>query len=120
MLPSRWWPSMDRHLPVTRAALSSSVLTAVGGGIAAVAGFVAYAQRHAGAVNDAILKSPGAVSGDLSTLTLQTVSAAAAFGFFITPQGIAATYFTVSGTARAVMALFSEGSGDSLLTAVDR
>jgi hypothetical protein len=119
MLPARWWSALDRVVPATRAALASSVVTVIGGGISGVAGFVAYAQHHAGAVNDAILTSPGAVDGDVTTLTLQAASAVSAFGFFVTPQGIAAIYLTLSGVARVFAVLFGEGSGDLVLTGID-
>ena len=121
LLPSRWWPWIDEYVPATRAALASSVLTVIAGGMGGIVGFVGFAQRQASAVNDLVLNSPRtATAGDeLSTQVLQGVSTLSVLAFFLTPAGILAAYCTVSGVARALSATLADGSGDLALTAVD-
>jgi len=121
LLPARWWPWLDQYVPATRLALASSILTVIAGGMTGIAGFVAFAQRQASAINDAVLNSPAAAAAgdDLSTLTLQGVSALSVLAFFLTPTGIAAAYFTLSGLTRALSATIADGSGDPILTAID-
>ena len=121
LTPARWWPWLDQYLPATRFALASSVATILIAGIVGIAGFIEFAQRQAAAVNDMVLSSPQAAtaSDDLSTLSLQGVSALSVFAFFVTPQGIGAAYLALSGLFRALTAAFAEPRGDPLLTAVD-
>ena len=121
MLPARWWPWLDQYVPATRMALLSSVVTVIAAGMAGIAGFVGFAQRQASAIDDAVLNSPAAAAAgdDLSTFALQGVSALSVAAFFLTPAGIIAAYFTLSGIGRALSATLAEGSGDPLLTALD-
>jgi hypothetical protein len=91
------------------------------GGICGIGGFVSFAQRQAGAVNDLVMNSPrtAAASDELTTQVLQGISALSVAAFFLTPTGIVTAYFTLSGLMRSVSATFGEGSGDPLLTALD-
>ena len=122
ILPARLWPDLDLFVPATRCALLSSVLTLLAGGILAIGGFVQYAQRQAGLINDHVLSSPQAarMGDDLTTVVLQGASVMSVFTFLLTPTGIAASYLTLSGVMRAVTATVAEGFGDPLLTVVDR
>jgi hypothetical protein len=122
MLPARLWPWLDRYVPASGSAGAAGVLTVVVGGVVALLGFIDYAQDLASAINDLALTTPGVAEGSdkFSTLTLQGVTGASSFGFFLTPRGILAIYLVLTGLVRALSAIFGEPSGDPLLTWADR
>ena len=122
MLPERWWPWFDRYAAASGSAVAAGVLTILLGGIIGILGFVDYAQAIASALNDLALTTPGVAAGseEFSSFTLEGISGASSFGFFLTPRGILAIYLVLTGMVRALSATFGEPSGDPLLTWVDR
>jgi hypothetical protein len=122
MLPARWWPSIDRYFPATASALAASMLTIVAGGILGIGGSIDFGQQQARVVPKAVHSSSRGAKkarNDRNAPAPQGVPAFSVFGFVLTPQGILATYLTLSGLGRALSAQFGEGFGDPLLTGAD-
>jgi hypothetical protein len=109
-------------VPASGSAVAAGVLTTLLGGVIGLVGFIDYAQEIASTINDLALTTPGVAAGpeEFSTLTLQGITGASAFWFFVTPRGLAAIYLALTGIVRALSATFGEPSGDPLLTRVDR
>ena len=116
--PVRWWPWLDRYAPVSRLAVPSALLTIIAGGTLGIVGFISFSQRQASAINDAILTGPSG-AGAIGTFELQSLAAISPLAFLLTPSGVAAVYFVLSGLVRALAGAFAEPVGDPLLTAVD-
>lgn len=89
MLPARYWPDLERWLPVTGCAMFSSALTASAGATLATYGY-------------------------LTSLPLSIVAFATA-----TPLGWASSYLWWTGVVRVASAIADEPRGDPLLTLID-
>ena len=122
--PRRWWPALERHLPLRRAAAVSGLATMTAGFFIGVGGFFTFATRLAGANNDwmlARLAAPAASSDAAVGLVPYGMSALTLFIFlFFTPTGLLALYLGSTGLLRAVSAYFDDPHGDPVLTALDR
>lgn len=119
MLPRRWWPVLDDYVPASNAALAASVLTLLAGAALGITGFLGHLTEAASLTNDAFLatatRNPGekiALPSGLSIFSFVTF-------LFLTPQGWAATYLTLSGAVRAIGTRVDDPHGDFLLTLVD-
>lgn len=119
MLPRRWWPALDGHVPASQAAFAASMLTLLAGAALGITGFFEYLEVSVGAANEVYLATAVRASTDeiaapsgLAVLSLFTF-------LFFTPEGLAATYLTGSGFVRVLGAWFDDPHGDFALTALD-
>jgi hypothetical protein len=122
--PRRWWPSLERHLPMRSAAAVSGLATLAGGFFYGFGGFMTYATTLAGANNDwmlARLNGPTAPGDGAVGLVPYGISALTLFIYlFFTPRGLFSTYLVVSGALRAISAWLDDSRGDPILSGADR
>jgi hypothetical protein len=120
--PSRWWPALDEHLPVTTSAALSGILTFFAGAMLGISGFLDYGTRLAEQNVAVFLKMAARpeAEGVLTSSALSGMNGLAFFTFlFFTPMGWATLYLGGTGALRALASAFSDGMGDPLLTAID-
>ena len=121
--PRRWWPSLERHLPMRSAAAVSGVATFAGGFFYGFAGFMSFATKLAGANNDwmlARLNGPVSPGDEAVGLVPYGISVLTLFIYlFFTPRGLFSTYLVASGALRAISAYLDDPRGDPVLTGVD-
>ena len=116
MLPRRWWPHLDTRVPASGMALVSGFATFLLGAAIGIPGYLAYLTDLADRLNRVALATPGQGGAGAGSVLM----ALGLFTFlFGTPMGLTATYLGVTGFLRAVAALWGDGFGDPLLTAVD-
>jgi len=120
--PRRYWPSLERHLPMRRAAAVSALAALVAGFFYGFGGFMTFATQLASANNDwmlAKLTGPSPASDDVA-LVPYGVSVLTLFIYlFLTPRGLFSLYVTGSGFLRALAAYVDDPFGDPILTGVD-
>jgi hypothetical protein len=128
LVPRRYWPSVEEHLPITQAALASAVATLALAGVIAVPAFFRHSEASADRAVEAMLQSsgwrtpaPGSPPPSSSRATATWVTSYLAFFSFafFTPVGLFSTYLGLSAVVRAVCVAADEPMGDPLLTAVD-
>ncbi len=120
--PSRWWPALDEHLPVTSSAAVSGILTFSAGAMLGISGFLDYGTRLAEQNVAVFLKMAARpeAEGVLTSSTLSGMNGLAFFTFlFFTPTGWATMYLGGTGALRAIASGLSDGIGDPVLTAID-
>lgn len=128
ILPKRWWPAMEQHLPVRQAATMSGIVTFLAAMAIGLPAFLTFAQANAGHAIDLMLeatgwRSPSASAGPVSVGEAQASWVASfpslfVFSFF-TPIGILSTYLVITGWFRAISPWFDDARGDPLLTLID-
>ena len=121
--PKRFWPRLERHVPVEAAAFMAGVAALAAGFFLDLFGFLAYGAARAIARNDQIMDAVH--KGDAAkAITMSDAGSALAILTLIefvllTPLGLFATYLLFSGAARAISAIVDDPRGDPLLTFVD-
>ena len=124
IVPSRFWPALERELPMRSAAAASGTATLLAGFFYGFGGFMTFATALAGANNDwmlARLAGPPAAGDAAAGLVPYGVSVLTLFLYlFFTPRGLFSTYVVASGALRAVSGYFDDPLGDPLLTGLDR
>jgi hypothetical protein len=129
-LPKRWWPPLDRHIPVTASAPLASILTVLVSGFGGISGLINHTTEQVSLNNRAVLAAAAKEAArPVSEEKLSDkdwgrmfvgVSSLSVFTFiFLTPAGWASSYFGLSGTWRAVAAAVDDPFGDPILTGVD-
>lgn len=119
MLPRRYWARFEPAFPVWRMLSSAAALTMFAGFAIGIPGFFAHLEQTV-AQNNARYLEAAARAG---TEEIPMPSALSGLGFFtfifLTPQGWASTYLTLSGLVRLVGAHFDDPHGDFVLTLAD-
>src|SRR5947207_12697090 len=99
--PRRYWPTLERHLPLRRAAAMSGLVTMLAGFFYGFGGFMIFATRLAGANNDwmiAKLSAPPTANDAAAGLLPYGMSVLTLFIYlFFTPRGLFSLYVTGSG-----------------------
>lgn len=126
MLPARWWPWLDQHVPVSTSAVLSGIMTLLVGAAIGIPGFLAYMQAAISAANASAweVAQRNADVADVGALLRTAPIAFSALSLplflFTTPEGWLTMYLAVSGLVRATAAATGDrGLGDPLLTALD-
>ena len=123
LAPSRYWRSLERHLPIRSAAAASGTLTLLAGVALGARGFFTFATELADANNRWMLTRLVDHPSRADTTVALVPYGMSILTFFIfiffTPTGLLATYLTASGTLRAAGAWFDDPHGDYILTALD-
>jgi len=125
LAPRRYWPSLDTHVPIVRAAFASALATFVLSVVISVPAFFAYAQGHSNTASDMMAQ----ILGFRKAATLPSMPAAQVtwvsslflpftFAFF-TPIGLFSTYLTVTGVLRMISVYVDDARGDPILTTLD-
>ena len=120
--PRRIWPSLERHVPVARAAVAGGILTWAGGMFLGVDGFLKFAAALASANNDWMLTTIGSNGphADAAPLVPYGISALTFFIFLTgTPAGLLSSYLAISGAFRGVSATLDDPRGDPIISIVD-
>jgi hypothetical protein len=128
ILPRRWWPPIERHLPVRQAAVMSGIATFLLAIAIGLPAFLAFAQANAGRAIDMMLEATGwrSPTTGASPVSVEAAQASWVGGFpaifvfaFFTPIGLLATYLAFTGWFRAISPVFDDARGDPLLTMID-
>ena len=127
VLPRRWWPPMETHLPVRQAATMSGIATFVLAIAIGLPAFLDSAQANASDAVDMMLAATGwRTSRGAGPASVAAAQASWLSGFssvflfaFFTPTGILATYLVFTGGLRAISPAFDDARGDPLLTTID-
>jgi hypothetical protein len=123
LLPTRYWPWLERHLPLRRAAAASGVATLLAGFFYGFGGFMTFATALASANNDWMLRKlarPPSANDAAAGLVPYGVSVVTLFIYlFVTPRGLFSTYVVASGALRAISAYLDDPHGDPILTGID-
>jgi hypothetical protein len=127
ILPRRWWPPIEKHLPVRQAAVMSGIATFLLAIAIGLPAFLAFAQANAGHAVDMMLEATGWRSPTgTAPVSVEAAQASWVSGFpsifvfaFFTPIGIVATYLAFTGWFRAISPVFDDARGDPLLTMID-
>ncbi len=124
LAPRRLWPSLDRDLPMRRAAAASGLATMIGGFFYGFGGFMTFATTLADANNNwmlARLAGPPAAGDQAVGFVPYGMSLLTLFIYlFFTPRGLFSSYLVVTGLLRAIAAFVDDPFGDPLLSGVDR
>jgi hypothetical protein len=122
-LPRRYWPSLEQHVPMRRAAALSGLVTMLAGFFFGFGGFMIFATGLASANNNWLLgrlAGPPAASDAAAGLVPYGVSVLTLFIYlFFTPRGLFSLYVASTGFLRALGAYFDDPFGDPILTGVD-
>ena len=123
MLPARFWPNLDRHLPVTESAFLASLLTLLAGAAIGIPGFLNHAAEQASFNTQAMLNAAASNSPDAQSVDSSMsvgMSSLSLFTFLLlTPAGWATMYLGLTGLVRTAAAALDDPHGDLLLTVVD-
>lgn len=130
MLPARWWPWLDRHIPATDSAPIAAIVTILTAGAIGVPGFISHVTDQVAENNRAILEaarreasrpaSQETVSANDWGRMFVNASGLSLFTFILlTPAGWASTYLGVSGMWRAIAVIVDHPFGDPILTGLD-
>jgi hypothetical protein len=119
MLPRRYWPRLDPHLPVTSAAAAASIVTMLAGAAFGITGFLGHLAKVTSLNNSLYLEA--AASSDAESMPLPSaLSGLSLFTFILlTPQGWISSYLAVTGLVRSIGSQFDDAHGDFILTAGD-
>jgi hypothetical protein len=130
MLPKRWWPALDRFVPVSDCAAASAILTILVAAAIGVPGFLSHTTQQVSRNNQLVLDAASREAArpereeklnprDWGRMFV-TIPALSLFTFILlTPAGWASTYLGLSGTLRGIAAAVGEPLGDPLLTGID-
>ena len=125
MLPARWWPSLDKHVPATAAATAAGIATFVVAMAIGIPGFLAHLEQSAAAHNAAaVTVFDSGRAGDKEGTVLRQApmimsGLALPIFLFATPLGWLTLYLGISGVLRAFAGFIESGFGDPILTGVD-
>jgi nucleotide-binding universal stress UspA family protein len=123
MLPQRWWPALDEHIPVTSSALAAGLITLVTGALLGSAGFLTFATEQASLNTQAMLTAATSGRPEAEEVTTAMPVAANSLSLFVfllwTPTGWASMYLTLTGLVRAAGAGFDDPRGDPILSLAD-
>ena len=127
VLPRHYWSRLDTVLPVSRAAVASSIATIFLAALIFIPAFLRYVEGNAGEAVDLMLQATGwrPVSGAAApsegvAVGSWTGSYLSPLIFLFTPLGLFSAYLAVSGYVRAVSAYVDDARGDPILTVIDR
>ncbi len=128
LLPCRYWPRLEQHVPVSRAALASAIATLAVAGIVGVPAFFRHSEASADRAAETMLQAtgwrvptPGSKAPSSSRATTTWLSSYLAFLSFglLTPAGLFSAYLGLTAVVRAACVASDEPIGDPLLTALD-
>ena len=123
LVPRRYWPDLERHLPVRRAAWASGLATMLAGFFYGFGGFMTFATGLADANNTWLLQrlaGPSQPGSDAAGLVPYGMSVLTLFIYlFFTPRGLFSLYVACSGFVRALAAYVDDPFGDPLLSGAD-
>lgn len=128
MLPRRWWPRLDDHVPATSSALPAGLVTIAAAAIIGIPGFLKYvgytSAASAGAairiVEENIQSRPDLDNAAAMRHMAVSMNALSIFFFLLTtPVGLLTMYLAVSGVVRTAGALVNDPHGDFMLTLAD-
>jgi hypothetical protein len=129
LAPRRYWPSIDVHVPVFRAALLSAIATFFLAAIISVPAFFQYLHAAVAPAGEKMLDlyglkgRTGVSSPESTTAAIQLVQITTPmlpFLFiFTTWQGLISLYLTLTGALRMVAWYIDDPWGDPALTMVD-
>ena len=126
MLPARWWPSLDEHVPATAAATAAGIVTFVVAMAIGIPGFLAHLEDSAAAHNAAAVDvfDSGKAGDNEGTVLRQgpMIMSGLALPIFLfaTPLGWLTLYLGISGALRAFGGFIEAGFGDPILTGLDK
>ena len=129
ILPRRWWPPIEKHLPVRQAATMSGIATFLLAVAIGLPAFLTFAQANASHAIDMMLEATGwrSPSGSAGPVSVEAAQASWLSGFpaifvfaFFTPIGLLATYLAFTGWFRAISPVFDDARGDPVLTMIDK
>jgi hypothetical protein len=125
LLPSRWWPSLDRYFPVTDSAMLGAIATILAAAAIGVPGFVHHVSEQVASNNQLLLdaaarpENASVPESDWGRM-FWGASGLSLFTFIVlTPAGWASSYLGVSGLWRAIASGLDEPFGDPILTGLD-
>lgn len=127
LLPRHYWSRLDTVVPVSRAAIVSSIATILLAAAIAIPAFLRHVEENAGEAVELMLQATGwrpasgtAVPSDEVAVGSWNASYLSPLMFFLTPLGLFSTYLAASGYVRAVSAYVDDARGDPILTVIDR
>ena len=126
MLPARWWPSLDQHVPATSAAAAAGIVTFIVAMAIGIPGFLAHLEESAAAHNAAaVAVFDKGKAGDKEGTVLRQApmimsGLALPIFLFATPLGWLTLYLGISGMLRALAGFIEAGFGDPILTGLDK
>lgn len=126
VLPRRWWPRIEFHVPVRQAVVASGIATVLAGMAIGIPGFLRHAQGNADRAIETVLEetgwrqptnaappSPGRGQMEWAASWLSIAT------FATTPLGLLSIYLVFTGWLRAVSAYVDDARGDPMLSLVD-
>jgi hypothetical protein len=122
IVPRRFWPDLERHLPMRRTAAVSGLATMLAGFFYGFGGFMIFATSVASANNNwmlARLAGPPAPGNEAVGLVPYGMSVLTLFIYLLfTPRGLFSSYVVVSGFLRSIAAYVDDPFGDPILTGI--